>query len=659
MVKKRSSTIYNARLKVHTHPIRVSALSILIINGAIFALLFGFIGSNYHPSSSAINQDYTVPSSIPDDCSVDNTAALQSWLTSLPANATANFPVNGCYLVQGNYLLLHGTIGLTINGNGSFFKRTNPTIIENNDANVPLLFLVQNTNLTINNLGLDGGYNGMKYGGVGFEGHYGLLLESNNGLTMNGLNVNNVGGDFINLQFRDKRFDSSNALNTNILVTNSNFNTAGYHGITIESADGVTFSHDVFTNISVDAMDFEYDTYSTPFVNGQPVIAAEDNINIIDNVWNNDRYDWFASLQGQHPGVQEDNIVLSGNTITTAEPIMKVIGTNESSYAQPGWFDGLTFTNNTILAPAVATGVSGGSISKAFSDSTMEIKNVANVNISNNVMPVYDGGVHYYPNHPYLGVISAAGINGLTIKNNNFSGALGVLNPNSNTNTGIDTCNNLYLVNGAQVDQACNAPPTCPPGDTGTPPNCIPPKSTCPAGDTGTYPDCLAPLSGGGGSGSGGNHTTQVLSPLSPLGKSIQDPITAPNILVGLPPGTNVAQIIKVGYYIDDKLIDTESTAPFTLNYNTSHLDNGCHVLTTTIYKSDGTISSSNRNLCIEHKTSKTPYFKTTTFKVELLAAALVVSGIIVAFVIIRHRQLPWIDRFKNKKPPNPNVVVG
>jgi fibronectin type 3 domain-containing protein len=50
--------------------------------------------------------------------------------------------------------------------------------------------------------------------------------------------------------------------------------------------------------------------------------------------------------------------------------------------------------------------------------------------------------------------------------------------------------------NSSTVSATTLANPTCPTGQTGTPPNCVTPvTSTCPSGDTGTYPNCIAPSS--------------------------------------------------------------------------------------------------------------------------------------------------------------------
>ena len=94
--------------------------------------------------------------------------------------------------------------------------------------------------------------------------------------------------------------------NTNISITNSSFTNVGYHGLTIESANRLTVNHDVFNGMGPDAMDFEYDIYSTGLnPDGTPSWAAQDNITIEDSSWTNWGADWFASDQGQTPGVQE------------------------------------------------------------------------------------------------------------------------------------------------------------------------------------------------------------------------------------------------------------------------------------------------------------------------------------------------------------------
>ena len=292
-----------------------------------------------------------MPPSIKADCSVaDSTAILNSWLNGLPSGSSVQFPANGCFHLQGS-LWLHNTTDLTINGNDSTILQTVPgpeSVVQ------PMVYLTQDTQLVMKDLTIDGAYDGSN-GGVDFEGDYGLLLKADHGVTLNDISVNNIQGDFMDLNAPDSGVTGSDtSLNSDIFVTHSTFQHCGYHGLTIESADGVAFSHDTFSEIGTDAMDFEYDVYSTTFdAQGNPQQAAQDNIRIIDDTWNDFGGDWFASLQGQLPGVQEQNAILSGNTIDAPSPLVEIVGTNPYLTSSQYWNLGLTIADNTGLQGAI------------------------------------------------------------------------------------------------------------------------------------------------------------------------------------------------------------------------------------------------------------------------------------------------------------------
>ena len=82
----------------------------------------------------------------------------------------------------------------------------------------------------------------------------------------------------------------------------------------------------------------------------------------------------------------------------------------------------------------------------------MSIEAVVNTNIRANIFPMFDGTPDYFPNTPYLAVLQALEIRNLTMTGNNFSGALGILDPTSQANTNVAERGNLYGANGGQVD---------------------------------------------------------------------------------------------------------------------------------------------------------------------------------------------------------------
>src|SRR5436309_5344978 len=72
------------------------------------------------PSGAAT---YTAPTEIAADCSVDVSAALTSWVATVPDNSVISFPTNGCYRIDGT-VELDGRNGLDFEGNGSTFTAT-------------------------------------------------------------------------------------------------------------------------------------------------------------------------------------------------------------------------------------------------------------------------------------------------------------------------------------------------------------------------------------------------------------------------------------------------------------------------------------------------------------------------------------------------------
>ena len=165
----------------------------------------------------------TPPTNISSDCSANAGGALGTWLNGLPDNSTVEFPTDGCYLI-GTSLKIQSTSGLTIVGNGTTLRQASPgpkTTIR------PIVLLTLDHNLTMNDLDIDGAYDGAN-GGVNYEGNYGLLLEADSGVTLAGLKVDDIQGDFIDLNAPDSGFTgSSHALNTNVSVTGSTFKNAG------------------------------------------------------------------------------------------------------------------------------------------------------------------------------------------------------------------------------------------------------------------------------------------------------------------------------------------------------------------------------------------------------------------------------------------------
>ncbi len=384
-------------------------------------------------------------------CGADRTRWLNEYLNSLPPGSTVTFPKNACLRIDG-IVTINRTTGLTVDGNGATLD--DPIAGHNGGTDAtecpthPMLFLTRDTGLTLENLHLEGAYNGHN-GGEFCERYMGIKMEADTDTDLTGIDLRNIQGDGLDL---DPPYGlGTGALSLNTSLTDSVFDKMGYFALVGESFDGWLVRDDQFIDTAEDVIDLEYDLYSTGDDDGQPYYAAEDNLTVQDNLFRHWGADWFASLQGQTPGVQEQNIVLEGNTLQASRPLLQIRGTLDAPpfYANSG----LIIEGNTGIQGAKST--SGGSPDEPYVGSTMTFQNVNNVTVSGNTLPVYDGSRGYYHNHPYLAVLEADGLAGLTLKDNAFDGALGILHPRSSGDTGVTECGDTYGVQGSSNDGNC------------------------------------------------------------------------------------------------------------------------------------------------------------------------------------------------------------
>jgi hypothetical protein len=395
------------------------------------------------------------PASIPDDCSSDAEPALASWLSSLPPGTASQplvikFAPTACYAVD-EPLDLQGLTNTVFNGQGATIEEPSPPANQQ-----PIVNLWVDTNLTMEDLTIEGAYNGSN-GGVGLEGDYGLVLEGDSGIYLTHMNVTDVQGDFIYLSPPYDVSSLTDALNTDVDVTNSVFKNAGYHGISVESANGLTFKDDIFDNMGTDAMDFEYDDYSTAFnPDGTPYWAAQDNVTIADNAWINWSGDWFVSDQGQTPGVQQQNVTITGNTLVADAPVFEIVGTFWPFTSAPYLNDYLTITNNSFSPGYYAEPYRGGT------SVAMSIHDVSNLLMQGNNFPVC-AWTYEVPQPasqcaaPDEYEMDLYGIVGGKILDNDFADSLGIVEPRDypTARTGMALCGNTYGT--GVLDDACTA----------------------------------------------------------------------------------------------------------------------------------------------------------------------------------------------------------
>lgn len=232
----------------------------------------------------------------------DTSASMAAYLSSRPANSTVTLPHNACFTFTTT-MLLENVRNLTINGNGATFALTTQ-----DGGFVPIMELWNDTGIKFTGLTFDGGATPSDPGGEADEGDYGIQMEADTNITFTGDTIQNVQGDWIFLQQPIDVPNTDPQINTGITFSRDTFLNAGYHGLTVESVgcpttapcNGLTVANSKLSNMAVDAMDFEVDDFDSGFAaNGAANFSVENDVSIVNNVWANWGYDWFASIQGQ------------------------------------------------------------------------------------------------------------------------------------------------------------------------------------------------------------------------------------------------------------------------------------------------------------------------------------------------------------------------
>jgi len=300
----------------------------------------------------------TVPGSIAADCSVDVSAALETFLAQLPNDSTVEFPTEGCFRVE-RQITLPPKVGITLKGNGSRLLRTEVTPLELRypKSNIFLRFDIWRSS-TIQDFKIEGTNKqsdivslGTTYGAwmPSMEFDAGINLRGGTDVTIQRVVIDGVYGDGIQMQ----RWGGNP---TNIVIRDVTITRNGRQGITMSAASNVLLDRVTITGSRRSAIDFE------------PELADM----VIDGVEirNSEISAWLLAFSAYGSG-PVNNVYLHDNVIRrTGVPFVYV----ES-------FDGITRHGWRVMRNTVTYGMSS-------SMSPMEFVNVRDVLVDRNVLRV-------------------------------------------------------------------------------------------------------------------------------------------------------------------------------------------------------------------------------------------------------------------------------
>jgi Right handed beta helix region len=332
------------------------------------------------------------PASINATCATDDTAAMESWLLSLP-NGTPARPTkvtfSGCYLVNGT-LWLRGFRYFTFTG--GTFKETLPTPglthVRNNPAVAPYCGSSDFANSRysepqdqVTMWWFDGGcgitFSHMTIDGPDADGASGGGRETDTAIQFNGTQVELVDdvtidgpyGDYVDVaEFHDCGNCGARFPGTNLTVENCTFNHAGRVGIGIINAARVTIEHNTIGSANLTVFDVEVDctTCTSP-------AGYQNDILIADNTIVGQHY---AYILAAYTSARIARLRFTGNNLIDGAQLRIVIRPEF-----PG--SNIRIDHNTATAPNSASGSSQPAI-RAVRITGMEV--------DSNTVPVGPGG---------------------------------------------------------------------------------------------------------------------------------------------------------------------------------------------------------------------------------------------------------------------------
>ena len=418
----------------------------------------------------------TIPSTIPTNCSSDVTDALNSYFASLNSGATVSMPANACFLVSSSpasLLMIDGTRGVTIQGNGATFEQTSynggicPATTPG--ANQYIFTIEDDSSLTVNDLNIKGPGD---CNGEFAEGDVGIMVSGaaygpgSNNIIMNGVSVSNVDGDGLDV-YPDTGTNS--ALNSNITFENGSMRNVGYHAVVPEGVNGLTISNNTFDSDG-NFMDLEVDNTCGPCygTNGVPLGIAQWNVTVEGNTFTNFKSNgsggqWIE--EEQSPCVPAKNWLIKNNHLdSTVDVGIDLFGSASTSCALD---DGLQIVGNVATAPTSAT----GSIASPPGEPIWSISDWSNVAVSGNNIVADDGSPAYYPNTPWIAAVGFCGVSTASVSGNVFNNFyMPVLAPAcfdvpSASSTGMAECGNTYWLTEPIAPLGDIAPPPGPRSD--------------------------------------------------------------------------------------------------------------------------------------------------------------------------------------------------
>jgi hypothetical protein len=264
--------------------VKCIAFGVLVLSAALF--------SNSQAGAATV----TVPPSIDGSGQQDVTAALNSFIASVPDESLIAFPAGARYRIEGTLLVAHRN-GLTFEGNGAEFFATTPSDRDRRHWKVVGGSRIVFRNVVVRGANPSAGTSDAAYDSTR-EAQHGFDFQGTAGIELDRVTVTDVYGDFVYL---GKFVVDGGPWSRDVWIHDSHFERNGRQGISLTGAENVLIERNTIAETRRATFDLE------PNGDGWGVR----NLRIVHNTIGHGRLKFVASM-GNGP---VDDITIEGNTL--------------------------------------------------------------------------------------------------------------------------------------------------------------------------------------------------------------------------------------------------------------------------------------------------------------------------------------------------------
>jgi len=202
-------------------------------------------------ATAAETAQFTVPAGIANDCSVDVSAAINSWIAGVPDGSELLFGPNACYRVDFTVNVTDRN-NLTIRGQNSTFR--NPIVPPMPRYTRPIWRFVGGSNIAIRSMTAEGSNPDHKFD-VDREWWAMFRFDGTQGVTLENIHGRNSWGDFVTLS-PDTR-TSPQAHTSNVILRNSSADIVGRNAVSCTGCYDVVIADNDFEGVGYQVFDIE------------------------------------------------------------------------------------------------------------------------------------------------------------------------------------------------------------------------------------------------------------------------------------------------------------------------------------------------------------------------------------------------------------------